>query len=293
MPSNIHETPLRLAGANYIRERAHDMPQERNPGQSIGIASVPNMRDLGGWPTLDGGRVRTGLLYRSTELNQLAGADMGTFTALGIRSVYDLRTEVERTAQPDMLPPGTQHIVIDVYADAVNAAPAALLTVMTDPKAAEELLGGGKGLALFEVGYRDIVRLPSAQAGYRRLFTDIAKAEHRPALFHCTGGKDRTGWASASLLMLLGVADELVMKEYLLTNDELLPAEQPAIDRFQAMGGDPDLIRPCVGVAPEYLEAALDQMRKDYGTIEGYFSEGLHIDADAQARLRTVLVESA
>jgi len=269
------------------------MPQEREPGQSIGIASVPNMRDLGGWPTLDGGRVRRGLVYRSTELNALAGTDMDTFAALGIRSVYDLRTEAERTLQPDMLPPNTQHVVVDVYADAVNAAPAALLTVMTDPKAAEELLGDGKGLALFEVGYRDIVRLRSAQAGYRRLFTDIAEPGHRPALFHCTGGKDRTGWAAASFLMLLGVADELVMKEYLLTNDELLPAEQPAIDRFQAMGGDPDLIRPCVGVAPEYLEAALDQMHKDYGTIEGYFAEGLHIDADAQAGLRAVFVESA
>ena len=100
----------------------------------MGIASVPNMRDLGGWPTRDGRRVRRGLVYRSTELNALAGADMEAFAALGIRSVYDLRTEVERKAQPDKLPPGTQHIVIDVYADAVNAAPAALLSVMTDPK---------------------------------------------------------------------------------------------------------------------------------------------------------------
>jgi protein-tyrosine phosphatase len=269
------------------------MAHERDPGQSIGIASVPNMRDLGGWPTRDGGRVRRGLVYRSTELNQLAGADMAAFAALGIRSVYDLRSEVERKAQPDKLPPGTQHIVVDVLSDSEAAAPAALFSVMTDPKAAEEMLGGGKGLALFEAGYREIASLPSANACYRRLFTDIVSPEHRPALFHCTTGKDRTGWAAASLLMLLGVSDELVMKEYLLTNVELLPAEQPAIDRFQAMGGDPDLIRPCVGVAPEYLQAALDQMRKDYGTIEGYFSEGLKMDKHAQQSLRDIFIENA
>ena len=146
---------------------------------------------------------------------------------------------------------------------------------------------------MFEDGYRDIVRLPSAKAGYRRLFTDIAELEHRPALFHCTGGKDRTGWAAASLLMLLGVSDELVMKEYLLTNDELLPAEQPAIDRFAAMGGNLDLIRPCVGVSPEYLDAALDEMRKDYGTIQEYFSEGLKVDAGAQDALRSALIQDA
>jgi protein-tyrosine phosphatase len=265
--------------------------EHREPGQNIKIDSLPNLRDLGGWPTRDGGTVRYGLLYRSTDLTNLAGADMETFATLGIRSVYDLRTEVERAAQPDRVPPGTEQVTLDVFADAVNAAPAALLTVMTDPKAAEEMLGGGKGLTLFEVGYRDIVRLPSAKAQYHRLFSDIAEPEHRPALFHCTGGKDRTGWASASMLMLLGVPDDLVMTEYLLTNDELLPAEQPAIDRFRAMGGDPDLIRPCVGVAPEYLEAALDEMRTRYGTIEGYFSEGLKLDESVQATLREVFIE--
>ena len=84
-------------------------------GESIAIATVPNLRDLGGWPTRDGRRVRRKLLYRSTQLDQLAGADLGAFAALGIRSVYDLRTETERTARPDRLPAGTEHIVVDVH----------------------------------------------------------------------------------------------------------------------------------------------------------------------------------
>jgi protein-tyrosine phosphatase len=268
------------------------MTVERGPGQSIAIASVPNLRDLGGWPTRDGGYVRAGLLYRSTELDKVAGADMAAFAGLGIRSVYDLRTEAERTAQPDRLPPGTEYVVVDVLKDSVNAAPAQLFKVLSDPKAAEEMLGGGKGLALFESGYREIFSLPSARAAYHRLFSDLTQEEHRPALFHCTTGKDRTGWAAASLLMLLGVSDDLVMKEYLLTNTQLLPAEKPVIDRFQAQGGDPDVIRPVVGVAAQYLEAALDEMRKEFGTIEGYFTEGLKIDEGAQKALRAAFVES-
>jgi protein-tyrosine phosphatase len=269
------------------------MTAQHEPGQSLAIASVPNMRDLGGWATRDGRKVRWGLVYRSTELSELAGPDMAAFAALGIRSVYDLRSEAERRAQPDRVPPGTQHVVLDIFKDSQDAAPAALFSVMRDPKAAEAMLGGGKGLALFEAGYREIVSLSSANAGYRRLFTDIAQAEHRPALFHCTTGKDRTGWAAAALLMLLGVSDDLVMKEYLLTNVELLPAEQPKIDRFAAMGGDPDLIRPVVGVDSRYLNAALDEMRTRYGTIEGYFSEALRMDANAQQALRAALVEDA
>jgi protein-tyrosine phosphatase len=267
------------------------MTVEREPGESIAIATVPNLRDLGGWPTRGGGRVRWRLLYRSTELGRLAGADMAAFAALGIRSVYDLRTEAERSAQPDRLPPGTEHVVVDVVADSADAAPAQLIKVATDPQAAEALLGGGKGLALFEKGYREIVSLPSASAAYHRLFSDLTQEEHRPALFHCTTGKDRTGWVAAALLMLLGVPDDLVMQEYLLTNTELLPAEQPLLDRFKALGGDPEVLRPVVAVAPQYLEAALDEMRKEFGTIEGYFREGLGLDEAGQQSLRSAFVE--
>ena len=270
-----------------------DLNVERAPGQSIAIASVPNLRDLGGWPTRSGGTVRWGLLYRSTELGRLAGADMTAFAALGIRSVYDLRTEAERSAQPDRLPPGTEYVVADVVADLVDAAPAQLLKVATDPQAAEALLGGGKGLALFEAGYREIVSLPSAGVAYHRLFADLTLEEHRPALFHCTGGKDRTGWAAAALLTLLGVPDDLVMQEYLLTNIELLPAEQPLLDRFKALGGDPEVLLPAVAVAPEYLQAARDAMRTQFGTIEKYFADGLKLDAAVQRALRATFVEGA
>jgi protein-tyrosine phosphatase len=260
-------------------------------GERIAIAAVPNLRDLGGWPTRAGGLVRRKLLYRSTELDKLAGTDLAAFAALGIRSVYDLRTEAERAARPDKLPAGTEYIVVDALEGSTDAAPAALFEVAGDPRAAEALLGGGKGLALFETGYREIVTLPSAGAAYHRLFSDLTYAEHRPALFHCATGKDRTGWAAASLLLLFGVPDDLVMKEYLLTNTELLPAEKPLLDRFRALGGDPEVLRPVVEVAPEYLEAALDEMHRTFGSIEGYFAEGLGLDDEAQRALLDAFVD--
>jgi protein-tyrosine phosphatase len=218
---------------------------------------------------------------------------MAAFAALGIRWVYDLRTEAERVAQPDRLPPDIEHVALDVLKDSAVAAPAQLLHMRSDPKAAEEMLGGGKAEPLFESGYREIVSLPSACAAYRRLFSDLTREEHRPALFHCTTGKDRTGWAAAALLMLLGVPDDLVMREYLLTNQELLPAEKPMLDHFRALGGDPDVLLSVVAVAPEYLEAALDEMSREFGTVEGYFADGLGLDADAQQTLRATFVESA
>ncbi|HEY5532773.1 MAG TPA: tyrosine-protein phosphatase, partial [Candidatus Anoxymicrobiaceae bacterium] len=138
---------------------------------------------------------------------------------------------------------------------------------------------------------QQIVTLPSALAGYKRLFSDLCLEEHCPALFHCTGGKDRTGWAAASMLTLLGVPDEVVMREYLLTNDQLLPASKPIFDRFESMGGDPELLMPVYGVRKEYLQAALDEMRQRFSTIEGYFTEGLGLDADLLRRLRATFIE--
>jgi len=135
------------------------------------------------------------------------------------------------------------------------------------------------------------VRLPSAREGYREMFTDLADPAFLPASFHCTTGKDRTGWGAAALLLLLGVSEDDVMTDYLLTNDQLLPALKPVLDAFEAAGGDPDLLIPVLGVRREYLETALDEMRTTYGDIETYFIEGLGIDAETIARLRSRLVE--
>jgi protein-tyrosine phosphatase len=263
----------------------------RAPGAQIVVASVPNLRDVGGWPTSDGGVVRRGLVYRSTELADLRDEDVPALARLGIRFIYDLRTDAERAAMPDRALPGAEHVVADVMKDVSNAVPAQLAKAVSDPAVATPLLDGGKAVTTFEAGYRMIVSRPSALAAYHRLFSDLAGADHRPALFHCTTGKDRTGWAAAALLNVLGVSSDDVLREYLLTNEQLLPALQPVFDRFRAAGGDPDLLLPVLGVRREYLEAAFDETRARYGTMEAYFRDGLGIDDDTVAALRAALVE--
>jgi protein-tyrosine phosphatase len=140
-------------------------------------------------------------------------------------------------------------------------------------------------------GFRDAAGLGSALRAYRRLFSDLAQERNRPALFQCTTGKDRTGWAAAAMLMLMGVSDEDVMAEYLLTNDQPLPALRPVFDSFASAGGDPELLLRVLGVEPGHLEAGLDEMRTRYGTIAGHFSDGLGLDPDVQAALRDAFVD--
>ncbi|MBP1705753.1 MAG: hypothetical protein H6Q36_1492 [Chloroflexi bacterium] len=263
------------------------------PGAALGIASLPNLRDVGGYPVRAGGRVRTGLLYRSNDLSRLEGDAVAAFARLGIRAVYDLRSEGERAMQPDRLPPATGHVVVDVVRDSTAASPKMLMERMADPRAARELLGDGKAAAMWTAMYRELVRLPSAREGYGRLFTDLADPRNLPALFHCTTGKDRTGWAAAALLMLLDVPDDLVMADFLASGPYLAPLAQPWLDQFAAVGGDPELIRPIVDVRPEYLEAALDEMGRLHGSVEAYFADGLGLDRAAQSTLRALFIEPA
>jgi protein-tyrosine phosphatase len=259
---------------------------QAKPGQSLGIASVPNLRDLGGYKTNDGKTVATVLVYRSDQLFDISPADMKKLAALKLKTAYDLRTAEERQKRPGELPPGVSYVWLNVLADSPQEGPAQLEKLMQDPQKANAALGGGKAEAKFQQAYREFVSLPSAKKEFRELFLALGDQKKLPALFNCTTGKDRTGWAAAAFLTLLGVPKDTVMEDYLRSNDYILPAYQKAIDKFVAAGGDKSIPLAILGVKEEYLKASFDEMQKKYGSIENYFSEGLGIDAAQQKALR-------
>jgi protein-tyrosine phosphatase len=175
--------------------------------------------------------------------------------------------------------------------DEAKHAPSQLMEAMRDPAVALEEFGDGKGTATFLAHYREFVSLESARLALGRVFGDLTEERHRPALIHCMGGKDRTGWAAASLQLLMGVPEDLVTADFLASNGNLRPMFQSFLDDFEARGGDPDLIAEFLWVRPEYLEAALDEMRTAYGTIERYFSDGLRLDDGQLRALREAFLE--
>ena len=258
------------------------------PGQSLGITSVPNLRDLGGYTTTNGATISGGLAYRSNQLSGISQDDMQKLSQLGLKVSLDLRTWAERSARPDELPSGTKYVWLDVLADSPQAGPAQLEKLLQDPKKANADLGGGKVEALFQASYREFISLPSAKKEFRKFYVILADKSQLPALFHCTTGKDRTGWAAAALLTLLGVPKDKVYEDYLRSNDYIIPAYQKVINGFAKAGGDPSIPEAILGVKKEYLDAAFDEMEKKYGSIEGYFSEGLGIDAPQQKAIRDI-----
>ena len=262
---------------------AEDLPA---PGTSLGIASAPNLRNIGGYTAQDGSVVRRGIAYRSDQLNPITPDDMKKLATLGLRNDFDLRTAAERQKRPDQLPPGVKDVWLNVLADAEGSGPAEIEKLLSNPKEANRVLGEGKAARAFVKAYREFITLPSAKASFRQLFAALEDEGQLPSVYHCTTGKDRTGWATAALLTLLGVPKDQVYADYLRSNEYILPAYKKYIDQFVAEGGDQSIPVDILGVKPEYLQASFDEVKTQYGNIEGYFDKGLGIDKSDQQRLR-------
>jgi protein-tyrosine phosphatase len=231
------------------------------------------------------------LLYRSVALDAATEEDLAALAALGVRTIFDLRTIAEQERRPDRVPAGAAHVALDLLTDSGEADPAAIFALMDDPPRASIELAHGGMERFYVATYHDMIRLPSARAGYARLYRNLAREDERPGLVHCMTGKDRTGWAVAALLLFLGVSADEVMRDFLVSDGQIRRAYQPLFDDFVARGGARDVIEPMMGCKPSFLEAALEAMRDDYGSIEAYFSAGLGLEPDVLDALRGAFLE--
>ncbi len=255
------------------------------------LASIPNFRDAGGLRTASGASVRRGLLYRSVALDAATDLDLAVLADLGIRTVFDLRTATEQERRPDRLPAGARQVALDLLVDSGEADPSVIFALMQDPPRASVELGDGGTERFYVATYRDLIQLRSARDGYASFMRALADPEARPALVHCTTGKDRTGWAVASLLLFLGVPEEAVVDEYMISDLEVRRAFAHVIDDFVAHGGVREVIEPLMSVHPSFLDAALEAMHAEYGSIETYFSEGLGLGEATLATLREAFLD--
>ena len=140
------------------------------PGTEIPIRTLPNLRDLGGYLTSAGSKVKRGQLYRSVLLGRLSDDDLAKVRELGLKTVFDFRTAAEFEASPDR-EVGARMINLDVLADRTGEGPASLLAKMDDPDAVKAALTEGRGAELMRTAYRELIDLPSARRAYGTFFT--------------------------------------------------------------------------------------------------------------------------
>jgi len=244
-----------------------DSSLKDSPARHLALQGASNFRDLGGYATTDGRITRWRYIFRSNHLGQLTAADIEIVRALGVRSAFDFRGVEERTAG-----------VCVVNEIAVHSLPIEP-TVVAALRA--ELAGGTLtapvALDLMRESYRNYVRHNTHS--FRALFGHLLE-DRAPLVIHCTAGKDRTGFASALILHALGVPDDVIAEDYLLTNRHYKRDATAATDL-------PEDVRNAIGnVEASYLAAAFEAVGKEYGDLESYLRDGLKLGTAEQTALK-------
>ncbi|MET8572724.1 tyrosine-protein phosphatase [Streptomyces sp. NPDC004783] len=256
------------------------------------LQGAVNVRDLGGHRTAKGREVRPGQVFRADALGELTDADVSALAALHLRTVVDFRVPLEvRGDGADRLPAGLTAVSRPVNDRGLYGTVMAVIG-SADPAEQERVLAGGKAERLMREIYRSFVTDPDTRRQLAATLRDLAERGQSPLLFHCTSGKDRTGWMSYVLLRALGVPAGAAERDYLLSNAYRAEADRATREGLRRAGlmEDPELLVPLQEVRGEYLDAALDQAARDYGGFEGYLTEGLGLDTPVLARLRARLL---
>ena len=258
-----------------------------SPPRSLGLAGAPNFRDVGGYATTDHRHVRWGTVYRSNALNKLTPADAERVDKLDLKAVVDLRTQEERSLAQSVW----DHRPVDVYESPKQSLKPVMATILKD---AQTPAGARSGMEAFYASMPDLYR-----DEYAAMFHRIAAGE-LPILVHCTAGKDRTGVAMAVLLRSLKVSRSDVVADYELT-ERLVPAPDMAKQPAAPAGGAaaqtvlaqlPEASRVVLWQSrPEYLEAALDSIDREYGSVDRYLIRGLGLTPDVIASVRRALTQ--
>lgn len=238
------------------------------------LTGAANFRDLGGYATPQGSVLRAHRLFRSDHLGALTSEDAAQMKALNVGRVFDLRGATERETAICVLEG------VKVHSLAIEPTIVQVLAELTD---AGHTLTQADVVAHMQDTYRGFVRHNTHR--FASLFSHLLESND-PLVFHCTAGKDRTGFAAALILLALGVSREDVMRDYLLTNERLKP-------KNEWRGLSPEVASVLYHVQPEFLDAAFEAVAKDYRDVEGYFREGLGLREPERVRLRELYLEQS
>lgn len=237
---------------------------------------IDNFRDYGGYPARRGGRLRRGLLFRSGQHVGATDGDLARLAALGLEAVADLRGQSERVVAPCRRPDG---FAARVYR--IETETAGLLAPHVD--AARAAGPDFDAHAMMLSGYRAMPFRASLMPALAAYF-EMLEVHAGPTLVHCAAGKDRTGLAVALMQAALGVHDDDVIADYLLSNDSD-DAEERFARGVQLLRGTfgvrlPEAqMRMILSVRPEFLEAALAAIRERHASIGAYLEERLGVTA--------------
>ena len=243
----------------------------------LGLAGCPNFRDAGGYATGGGQRMHWRRLFRSGHLAHLSDAELGAVEDLALELIVDLRRPDEQAREPSRVPGNARVLAAGITPGSQGSA------IYSNSRA----IDGGDAMFRFMC---DINRqfVESQSENYRAIFAELLDSGATRVLFHCSAGKDRTGFAIAMLHLALDVPEEQLREDYLLSGRYYDPVvELPRSRRkYRVDHLTDEQLLPMLRVEDAYLDSALDAIRDSFGDSATYLAEGLGLDAAARRELR-------
>lgn len=262
-------------------------PSERVDFRKLPLQGANNFRDLGGYPAAGDRVTRWGLVYRSDKLSDLTDQDIGYLQRLGLHRIVDLRSQAEKDSDPDQLGASLQQVYVPMPIEVSEAQIREL---------EEKIKSGDLSAEQSRQFLRDANRafVDDYTPLYSEWLHSLLKTGNLPIVFHCTEGKDRTGFAAAILLLAVGVDEQLVFDDYLASNQYLADSTDSKLRWVKIMSlfqVDTEAIRPVFNVERSYLQSAFQRISERYGSFQAYLREGLGIDAEEQQQLTLLITQ--
>ena len=242
-----------------------------------------NFRDLGGYETYDGRRVKWGQLFRSDHLGRLTDPDVSFLQRMGIRTVCDFRTPAEAEKLPDRYPPKDREFNLHLPIQHGEFDPAGTF---------ERIKNGDIEWMTEEFmieGY--INNIDNFAPVWLVFFKTIIERQRRPLVFHCTGGKDRAGIGAALILLSIGVPEETVIHDHGLSNLYIAAVLEKIYEQIRSYGVDPNRIASYFTAPRNAIVAAVRHIRQTYGSAADYLINKVGVDPKRIEQLKAELLE--
>ena len=259
--------------------------------QQIGVSSVHNARQLGGYVIGDK-KIKKDLLIRTAGLFSLSEADSTLLAdTYNVQCIYDFRSAEESQNAPDVVPGNARYVSLSIsFADRGSSSGfgnhsqeqlIALLLQYADNPMIQDMC---------EHMYDKIFFEEASQEVYRRFFADLVAldSEDGAVLWHCTQGKDRAGSASAMLLAALGADRDLIMTDFTLSKEyyDQHVSKIPVENDLQR-----NVINTLISANPAVFEKTLDKIDAQFGSLRNYLTECIGVTPEMMEILRERYLE--
>ena len=249
-----------------------------------------NFRGLGGYVMGDGRKIKKGIIYRSGALGECNEEELEYIKGLGLKTVFDFRNDKEREKLPDPVFEGAEHIhscaAFRSLVEDFDYSPHMLLDLLRDED--------HKGNTATKLYSSLTAAIAFTNSAYQQLFEKLQEGA-APLLFHCSGGKDRTGVAAALILLALGAEEETIKQDYMLSNIYLEEYIEDKLDDRKLLVKISDNYKTMVmatkGVIPESVHMLLEEIKEKYETYENFFDKEYGMNESALVRLRDMYLE--